>query len=81
MNLCWCTNLGWIETDIFIHTVTKLSKKLVQTEAEMREAVTEAEEIKQKFSDMKHHHESILIENTSKIALEEHVTKVSSFKR
>ena len=61
--------------------VTKLSKKLVQSEAERTEAQAEVDDIRQRLSEIKHKHESILIENTTKVALEDHVISVSELKR
>ena len=66
---------------VFFLVVTKLSKKLVQSEAEKTEAEAEVDDIRRKLSEIKHKHESILIENTTKVALEEHVTSVSELKR
>ena len=62
-------------------SVTKLSKKLVQSEAERTEAQAEVDDIRQRLSEIKHKHESILIENTTKVALEDHVISVSELKR
>ena len=50
-------------------------------EAEKTEAQAEVDDIRQRLSEIKHKHESILIENTTKVALEDHVTSVSELKR
>ena len=53
----------------------------MQLEAEKSEAHAEAEDIRHKLTEIKRKHESILIENTTKVALEEHVSSVSELKR
>ena len=79
MLLNW-KQLEWGKNFLFF-LVAKLSKRLVGTEAERNQLEREISDLREKYGEIKQEHDSVVIENKSKLGVEVHLTTVNELKR
>ena len=66
---------------VSFYTVAKLSQRLVSSEAEKHQLDSEVGDLRDKFSVIKKEHDSVVVENRGKLAVEEHLNQVNELKR